>query len=393
MNFAPLDKSARATWRELLTPPSPARAAAVVLLCLFSLLALCCCEIPLICFLYLICAAAFYYYLTHSVFAVILIALPGLLLYSLSGFLPVVSANPLLLPTAYAALLLGSVCSAFLIIHNAKRAYLLLVIPVIPAGLCVLLTGSFARAMVVLIPVALACAIASSVLNCRAQTPSLVLSTAVLAACGIAAWLVLFYLKGWSDPNPLLAFVEEFRQSYVGLYEELLKPYAEQGILIGISEDALQNAAVLIGNILPGLYLALCAVFAFGAWRMMLRLLQAFDSLPRMPLRIAVLTVSPVAAVLFALSYLAALMANSAEPTLFGTVCLNLALILTPALALVGISSLMPHGKQRSCLSSLLAFALIAALWVRPDLSLIISAYIGSFHILASRFFHSKGEK
>jgi hypothetical protein len=110
-------------------------------------------------------------------------------------------------------------------------------------------------------------------------------------------------------------------------------------------------------------------------------------------LRVAVLTVSPLAAGLFVLAHVASTLANATEPTLFGTVCLNLAILLIPALALVGFTSLLPNGKQRSCLSLLLAFGLIALLWVRPDLTFILSAYIGAFHILTSRIFHRKGEK
>lgn len=393
MNFAPLSKSERATWRELLTPPSAPQALACTLLCLFSLFTLSACESTPVCVIFLICAAVFYYLLTQSFFAIGILALPGLLLYSLSHFFPAVAANPFLLPAAYAAILLGGVCGAFLILHNAKHAYLLLVLPVSAALLAVFLTGAPERALLVLIPTALAIALAVSLRDCRPQTPALILCAAVLALCGIAAWLVLFYLKGWSDPNPLLAFVEEFRLGYVRMYEALLAPYAEQGILLGISAADLQNAAVLLGNLLPGLYLALCAVFAFAAWRMLLRLLRAWHSLPRIPLRVAVLTVSPLAAGLFVLAHVASILANATEPTLFGTVCLNLAILLIPALALVGFTSLLPNGKQRSCLSLLLAFGLIALLWVRPDLTFILSAYIGAFHILTSRIFHRKGEK
>ena len=234
-----------------------------------------------------------------------------------------------------------------------------------------------------------------------ADTAKRRLITAVLAISGIAAWLILFYLKGWSDPNPITALVEEFREGYVALYERLLQSLAKQtdalanvqAASLGISGEDLQNAAILIGNLLPGLYLALCAAFAFSMWRMLLRFLQSWHSLPRIPLRIAVLTVSPTAAILFPLSHIASLIGNATAPTLFGTVCINFACVLIPALALVGFTSLLPRGKQSSCLSLLIALGLLAMLWQRPDLSLLISAYLGSFHILASRFFHHKGEK
>ena len=393
MNFAPLNKSERATWRELFSAPTPTQSAVATLLCLFSLFTLCACESPLLCMLYLGCAAVFYYVLTQSLFAVIVVALPGVLLYSISLFFSGVAATPFMLPAAYAALLLGSVTGAFLIVHNRRRAYLLLALPVAAAVLAVFVTGAPERALLVLVPVALSAVLAVCMLDCRAQTPSLVLTAAVLALCGIATWLAVFYLKGWGDPNPIVAFVDEFRANYVRLYEALLLPYAEQGVLVGISEEDLKNAAALLGNILPGLYLALCATYAFAMWRMLLRLLQTWHSLPRIPLRIAVLTVSPLAAGLFAASYLIAALANSAAPTLFGTVCLNLSLTLIPGLALVGFTSLLPRGKQRSCLSTLIAIGLGAMLWVRPDLSFILSAYIGSFHILAARLFHRKGEK
>ena len=401
MNFAPLNKGDRATWRELITAPTPQQALTAVLLCLFSLFTICACEVPIVCMLFLFCAAAFYYVFTRSFFAVFLVALPGMLLFSLSAALPALAGNPLMLPAAYAALLLGSVTGAFLIIHNRKHPYLMIALPLAAALPAIFLTGAPLRALWVLIPSVLACVIAYCLLSCRAQTSSLILIAATLAAAGLAAWLAVFYLKGWSDPNPIVAFVEEFRAEYVALYERLLQTLAEQeGMLaevqqlsLGITHEDLQNAAILLGNLLPGLYLALCAVCAFGMWRMLLRFLQGYGSLPRIPLRIAVLTVSPAAAILFCLSHVASVLANTAAPTLFGTVCLNLACVLVPALALVGFTSLLPRGKQSSCLSLMIAIGLLAMLWQRPDLSFLISAYFGAFHILSSRFLHRKGEK
>ena len=108
-------------------------------------------------------------------------------------------------------------------------------------------------------------------------------------------------------------------------------------------------------------------------------------------MRLAVLTVSPVAAGVFVLSYLISLFAGA---TLVGTVCENLSILLMPVLVLVGVSVLMGKGAERSCLSHVLLLAVFISLWINPAVALGITALIGAVHILAARFApHDKGGK
>ena len=106
--------------------------------------------------------------------------------------------------------------------------------------------------------------------------------------------------------------------------------------------------------------------------------------LPRMPLRLAGLTVSPYAAAVFAVSYFASMIANGNGVTVFGMLCENLSLLLEPALALVGFISLAPR-RGGSCLTQALALGLIALLFIDLGSGLALAAFLGAFRILWPR--------
>ena len=94
MQFTPLDKQQRAEWREMLNPADSARIGAAAVLFLLSALALPLARFEAVAGLYLLYAVVFYYTLTHSVFSIVLIALPTVLpLPVCSGIMRVVAIN------------------------------------------------------------------------------------------------------------------------------------------------------------------------------------------------------------------------------------------------------------------------------------------------------------
>ncbi len=392
MTFAPLQKSERANFRQMLSPPDNARMSAAVLMFLLSSLAVPFSEIEGLALLLLAYAAIFYYTLTRSVPAVLLVALPGVLLFGISAAIPMLD-SAFTLPAAYAALVLGSVNGAFLILHNRtpRRALPLLALPTVSYLAVWLISSDPLKALLALLPALLGAALAYCILTCRTHTSSVLLLAIVMGAAAVCAWMILLAANGFPEGNVLVSLVESVRGGIFDFYTEAFTLYAEQGLSLGYSSVDLQNVAVLFGNILPGLFGASCLVLSYVILRVMLRLMLSWNTLSRCPARLTVLTVSPVAAGVFVLSYLISLFAGA---TLVGTICENLSILLTPVLVLVGVSALMGKGAERSCLSHALLLVVFIFLWINPAVALGMTALIGAVHILVARFApHDKGGK
>ena len=392
MTFAPLQKSERAAFRQMLQTPDNARMGASVLMFLLSSLAVPFSEIEGVALLFLAYAAIFYYTLTHSVPSVLLVALPGALLFGVSSFIPLLS-SPFTLPAAYAALVLGGMGGAFVLLHNRtpRRALPLLLLPVAVCLTVWLITRNPFQVYLALLPAILGGVLAFCILTCRAHTPSVLLLATVAGGLAVGGWMIFLAVHGFPDGNVLIALVESVRACILHFYTEALALYAEQGLSFGYSSLDMQNIAALLGNILPGLFGASCLLLAYILYRAMLRLMHAWGTLPRIPVRLASLTVSPMAAGVFTISYLVSLFAGA---TLIGTVGENLAILFEPVLVLVGVSVLMGKGAERSCLSHVLLLAVFIALFLNPAVALGVTALVGAFHILAARFLpHDKGGK
>ncbi len=393
MHFALLNKAERADWREMLNVADPAHLALAAVLFFFSAIALPLSHVPAVSGLYLVGGVIFYYALTRSFASLIPVAIPAVLLY---GFTALTAANPMALPAAYAAVLLGSVSGAFVIVNSRKlsRALPLAALPVIAYLLSFFITRNAVLSLTCLVPMALASVLAYCLLTCRPHTPSVVLLTVAIAVIAVGAWLIALVANGWPDTNPLTDLASTLHDGLLSYYESAIALYEEQGLALDISLDDLDRELTALGNLLPGLFAALCTVLAFGIWRIFLRLLTAWHTLPRVPARLAGVTVSVVTAALFVLAYVVALIAGAEESTLASSAALNVAMMLEPPLVLVGVSSLAGQGKQRSCLSLLLLLGLFALMASYPSAGLALTAFVGAFSILLAKFLppRDKGE-
>lgn len=391
MHFNPLSKTERADWRELMTAADPVRLAVVAILFLFSALVLPLSHVNTVSALYLLCAAAFYYALTRSVSALFPVAIPVMLLYGLTAF---TAKNPLALPAAFVAVLFGAVCGAFLIanLRGWKRWLASITLPLLAYAAALLVTRDPFLSLLVLIPAVLASVLAYCLLICKPLTPTVLLVAATVLLVAVAAWMIWLWRTGWPDANPLVDLADRLREGLLSYYERMLALYEAEGMPIDISVDDLRHEIAAIGNILPGGTLALCLVFAFGMWRILLRLLATFKTLPHIPVRLSGLTVSAVAAALFILSYFVAIVSGGEGSSLTSAICLNIALALEPPLILVGFSSLIGKGQARSCLSLLLVLGLFLLFMSSPASGLAIAAFVGAFHILLAKFLPSRNK-
>ena len=386
-------------WRDMLTKPTSAHTLVAALFLLFSALVIPFADLPSVCGIYVVCCAIFYYTLSHSFFAMLYYAVPAALLYALGAVVPGVP-DPLTLPTVFLALLVGGGCGAFLLVHfhDPKKHLYFLLLPILAYTASALITGDPLRGLLTLLPLALAIAGAVCLLRYMRRTDATVLIAATLVAVLAVAGLVTLLATGELNGNPIASLADALRGSITSLLNESRALYAEMGMKLPLSDVDISNTAVLFVNLLPGLFLCICAIVAFLVWRTLLQLLVTFGTLPRLPFRLAAFSMSKTSAALFLLFYIVALFANSTEATLFGTVCQNVALVLEPGLALIGFASIFSRGGARSCLSYVLAFGLLFVLWTNPATGVALAAFFGAFHILAARLLppqdnSNKGDK
>lgn len=404
MQFAPLTKAQRAEWQEMLSPATNPQLGVAALLFLFSAIAIPLSHIGSVAMAYLAVAAIAYLIISHSLVAVLAVALPAVLAFGVSYLL---FPAPLMIPTVYAGVLMGAVSGAFLLVHcrTAKKRVPLLLLPLIAYLLPTLLIGHPLPALAVLAPTLLAIVLAYCVLVCKPLTPSVILlaiTVAVLAAVAVLVALAVFGFPQQGLFRGLVDFVRagftayfnsvaELYQSEQAVLGESPELYAAMGELLNPSQHLVNTYADTLSNIIPGLFMALCLAAGFAMWRVLIRMLSAFGSIPKVATRLSTLTVSAVAAVLFLVTYVLYLLSGD---TLLALVCFNIAIVLTPALALVGFSSLIDPRKGRSCLSLLLAIGIVFLLMQNLVLGISLAAFVGAFHTLLARFMppYNKGE-
>ena len=390
-----LSKQDMTAWRDLITPPQQAHAVFTAILCFLSCLVLPLSDHPTVSMIFLLACAAYYYALTHSLRSLLLFVAPLALLYAVSILFPAIP-NPLLLPCAAATLLLGGSTGAFLLTHyyDLRRYWFLPALPVAAWGAAALITGDPIRGLLTLLPLVPAIVGAYCILHCTPRTESTVRIAAALGAALALAGVITLAAMNALRGESITALADYLRGAVIAFFHEARALYAEAGMDLALSEVDISNTAAMLVNILPGLFCAACAIIGFLLWRLLITLLAAYGSIRRCPLRLAAFTMSRTSAVLFVVSYVASLIANTGGVTPFGTVCQNLSIVLEPGLAYIGFVSLLTTG--RSCLSHILAFSLIFVTFSYPGVGLAIAALLGAFRILAARFLphpNDKGEK
>jgi hypothetical protein len=237
-------------------------------------------------------------------------ALPALPLILISELFPGVP-NAMMLPCVYVALLVGGSTGAFLMahFHDPKRHLWLLLLPAAAYGAAALLTRSPLRALLALLPLALALAAGLCLLRCTICKDAVVTIATALVALTAVALIVAAARKGALNASLLKALAQSIREHIIQALEHSGSAYAELGVELAISKADMANIATSVINIAPGLLLALCSISAFLLWRSLLNMLMAFHSLPRLPRRIAGFTMGRISAVVFLAAVLISLIA------------------------------------------------------------------------------------
>ena len=387
MNQTAQSEKGLAAFRELITPPELKSLPALIPLFFLSLAIIPLAGNSSLALIYLAAAVTALYLLSNSVAYVIGMLLPAGLLYLFSG--------AAILPVLFTALLLGSACGTVLLLACRSPRYYLLwcLAPVLAVGGAFLICGSPHLALAALLPVPMAVCGFLMVRFCTRQSSAIATLAAVLCTVLIAAGLLSMLAAGVLTDNPLVILGEALRASlttaWQGALAEARAIYAEAGLQVELplTDEMIEEAAAVLVNLLPGLFIALAVVVSFFVWRTMLNLILNLKMIPRIPLRMAVLEFSPVTAVVYILAFLVDLFGNYSEITLAGTVAANFALILVPALLPLGFASVSPRrGNRRSCLSTLLFLGLIMAIVSSPLTGVSLAALLGAINVLLANF-------
>jgi|GEM_PF-1639256 len=403
--------TARNAWKGSLRAPATGQTALVAAIFFLSCLALPLSDVWLISRLFPVVCIVYCYLLLHRLRSLLYYALPAFAVYLLSAYIPTLQ-DPMTLVSAFLAILVGGSCGAFLLAHGSTRRLILpLLLPLLAYAPAALLSRDPLQGLLVLLPLTVAVAAAF----CLRRLTDRPTSTAVIAATlaislAVAAVITLAAMHAL-EGNSLSALAEQMRIGIVNrlveeqqLQRELMATIKEQSPqlyeaameLLSISEEEFYNTAVVAVNMAPGIFFAVCAATAFFLWRLLLQQMAVYQTAPHLPLPLVGFSVSRTGAVLFAICGVIALF--SGEQTVFNTVCLNLALILAPGLALIGYTSLFTD--RRSCLSLLLAIGLVILTFRNLLGGIMVAAFLGSIHVLFARFLptpgnydhHDKGE-
>ncbi|MBE6702515.1 MAG: hypothetical protein E7585_03775 [Ruminococcaceae bacterium] len=395
---------AHSEWKAMLHAPTVGQAVLVAALFFLSCLILPITDHAVVAQLYTVLCAVFCYLLLRSFRGLLLYALPAFVLYMLSGIVPSIQ-SPITLTAAFLTILVGGSCGGFFLTHyHSPRKYpFILLLPPSAYGIATWVTGDPLRGLLTLIPLAVAIVTAICLLRLIERPTATALIAGTLAATLAIAGLITLAAIGALHGNPVVAMGDHLRSGILdrfwqiqAMYEELQPLYAEMGVDLALPEIDYQAVADMLVNIFPGIFLALCAVTGFFVWRLLVQQLVAFQSTNRLPFQLVAFTVSRVGALLFVFCGLVAIFAS--ELTAFSAICLNLAIVTAPGLALIGFTSLFTRG--RSCLSLLLAIGLLFLVFRNPISGLMVAAFLGAFQILFIRFVpspddpdnHDKGE-
>ncbi len=387
MTGAALNKTDLAAWRSLITRPDATKLLAASALYLASALIIPFVTNESLSLIFVAVCALFFYMQTRSLISLLAPAIPAMLLFSVSG--------SMMLPAAFFAIVFGGACGAMLLlaIKDPRRDLVLVLLPIAAYLAAYFLRGDPVNALLTLLPLPVALVAMLAVRRCAPFTGAVAAITATIAAGLLLAGGVTLALMDLLDITLLPAFIEALGDAMVEMLEEAETLYAQTGLTIDISETAIRNILAELTNLSPAIFTVIAMVTAYFTWRTLAVLLVSFGALPRLPRLLVAPTMSVTAAILFLISYFVMMIANAKTATPAGAVAQNLALILEPGLALVGMGQLLQRDAPRSCLSILILIGIVYLVWVSPAAALAVAAFFGAIHVLITAYHYAKSSK
>ena len=386
MNGAPLKKTEYAAWRGLFTQPDTEKLCVAAAIYLASALILPFCANETLAMLFVATCAFFYYLQTRTLTSLFLPAVPALLLFSFGG--------SMMLPAAFFGIVFGGACGAMLIISVKNKKFYLLsaLLPIAAYLITFAVKRDPLNALLTLIPLSVAVAAALSLLYAKPFVESHMILTGVIAAALLVAAAATLAVLGLLYKDFLADLIELLNKELLLAVKNASALYAEAGIAFSIDEVDLKNTIAMTVNLSPAIFLVLSMITSYFTNLTLHKMLLGFGVLPRLPQRLVAPIVSVFAAVLFLLAYLVSLLAGTQEATVVGVVASNIALILEPCLAYLGVLLLFHRQGQRSCLSSLFTFAMILLILVDPTICVVLAAFYGAANVLIAAVMRRKAQ-
>ncbi|MBR2010460.1 MAG: hypothetical protein IKA06_01760 [Clostridia bacterium] len=386
MNGTVLNKTDLAAWRSLIARPNATRLLAAAVLYLISSLIIPFAANETASLLFVAVLALFFYMQTRTLASLIAPAIPAMLLFSVSG--------SMMLPAAFFAIVFGGACGAMLLLSaKAPGDSVLALLPIGAYFAALLLGATPLAALLTLLPLPVALIAMLGVRRCIPFTSIIIALTAMIGVGLLTAAGIALASVNLLDVSLLPSVLDSLGDELIATLDEAKALYAEAGITMEISETAIRNLLAELINLSPAIFIITCMVTAFFTWRTLAVLLVSFGALPRLPRILVTPTMSVVSAILFILASLAAWIANAETATPFGAVVQNLALILEPGLALVGLGQLLRRNAPRSCSSILALIVLVYLVWVNPATALAAAALYGAIHVLILSYQYAKNSK
>ena len=390
MNGTTLNKADLAAWRSLIERPDTTQQLFFAALYLASSLVLCPTVQDTVALLFIGFCAVFYYMQTRTLRAMLLPALPVILLFFISG--------TFWLPAAFCALVFGGVAGGLLIATVKEKIHLPLLCALPPVAFLAAwaLTASPLLAALTLLPLPVAIASGMTVRRCKPFTASITVITVALAAALTLAVTVALAVNHLLDPSLLQGLLSTCADGMLELMAEQNALYAELGFGEALPlPDHREMLGMLIdlAYLTPALFGIACLIVAYFIWRTLCIVLTTSEALPRVPRVFSTPIISVTTALLFLLSYLVVMIANAEEITVTGIVAQNVGMLLEPGLALIGVSMLLPRDGNRSCFSILVMISMLYFLFISPAAALSVAALVGAAVVLIAAYKGAKKDK
>lgn len=269
------------------------------------------------------------------------------------------------------SVIVGVAVCAFLL-TTLKRAYFVCLPFLLACGITFLLRFDYRPALLPLVVLPAALLVAVATVKAKGKTSSVCFATAGLLLSVVAIVGVLIWQQyGSLGQNAIAEYFGGLRDGFIrdllSVRDELLEIAGQDGseqaqllqqqISKLMSDDTVTDMIAQLFNILPALVVMLCSVLAYEAHALLNSFYRSSGLQCVLTREACVLTISPTAAVIYAVTFILVLVLPSS--TVFSATVQNLCLILMPGLCLVGVRGLFTAlSKARGGMRVFFIFAL-----------------------------------
>ena len=255
-------------------------------------------------------------------------------------------------------------------------------------------TPFIVNALMTLMPFVCGISLAIAMKKGSARTGAIAFSASVTGVFTVAVLIFSAYISGNEiSISALLDYIEVIRADAIEFFGAQLTQVAERFPQYNLSELDPVPVVNELFNILPAMLVLLFSVLAFFANVSMLAAMRIFEIYHKLEQKDRRFEVSVVTAVVFAVSYIAAMVLSGTDSAAFA-VCYNISVILMPALAMVGLFENLPRKEGSTVrIGCFPIFFGIPLLLLYPSIGLIVFSILGTIVTLKKELSALKARK